>query len=101
MKRASVSEAKNNLSRLLDQVKHGQTIIITDRKQPVAKLVPIAQGPKLKGDDEARLAELERAGIIIRGSGKPVPEILAGRIPKPRKGGDILKALLDERAEGR
>ena|SRR5438105_880931 len=101
MKRASVSEAKNNLSRLLDQVRHGQTIIITDRKQPVAKLVPIEHGAKLPEADEARLAELERAGLLIRGSGKPVASILAGRIAKPRKGGDILKTLLADREEGR
>lgn len=101
MKRASVSEAKNNLSRLLDQVKHGHTIIITDRKQPVAKLAPIDQGARLPEADEARLAELERAGAIIRGSGRPVASILAGHIAKPRRGGDILKALIADREEGR
>jgi hypothetical protein len=53
-----------------------------------------------KGDDEARLARLERAGIIRRGHKAKVQEVLKEPPPSPRKGGDILKALLDEREEG-
>jgi len=34
-------EAKTHLSRLLDSVKQGETITITKRGQPVARLVPI------------------------------------------------------------
>lgn len=33
-------EAKTHLSRLLDSVKQGETITITKRGQPVARLVP-------------------------------------------------------------
>ena len=53
-----------------------------------------------KGDDEARLARLKRAGIIRRGQKAKVDLILKEPSAKPAKGGDILKALLDEREEG-
>jgi hypothetical protein len=31
MKKATITEAKNQLSALIDQVRHGETIVITDR----------------------------------------------------------------------
>ena len=36
MKTATISETKNRLSALLDRVRHGETILITDRERPVA-----------------------------------------------------------------
>ena len=41
MQTVSVTEAKNNLSKLLKKVRHGQTILILDRKIPVARLEPL------------------------------------------------------------
>ena len=40
MKRAGIREARQNLSALLEQVKKGREILITDRGRPVARLVP-------------------------------------------------------------
>ena len=40
MKTASISQTKNQLSALIDQVRQGETIVITDHDRPVAKLVP-------------------------------------------------------------
>jgi prevent-host-death family protein len=57
MKRTSISDARNRLSALIDRVRHGETIIIEDRGVPVARLEPVAP---LEGDDEGRLARLER-----------------------------------------
>ena len=99
MKKATISQTKNQLSALLDQVKNGETILITDRGRPVARLEPVIGDPK--SDDDTRLARLERAGMIRRGHGRAVEVILNEPLARPRKGGDILKALLDERAEGR
>ena len=39
---ASISEAKAKLSALLDRVRTGETITITDRGVPVAQLKPVA-----------------------------------------------------------
>lgn len=40
MRSAGVREARQNLSALLDEVKKGREVVITERGRPVAKLVP-------------------------------------------------------------
>ncbi|HEY3205040.1 MAG TPA: type II toxin-antitoxin system prevent-host-death family antitoxin [Thermoanaerobaculia bacterium] len=40
MKKAGIREARQNLSALIEDVKKGREIIITDRGRPVARLVP-------------------------------------------------------------
>lgn len=40
MRRAGVREARQNLSALLEEVKKGREVVITERGRPVAKLVP-------------------------------------------------------------
>ncbi len=100
MKIATISQTKNQLSALLDQVRQGETILIMDRNRPVARLEPVETGGHR--DPEGRLARLERAGIIKRGTASAgVPAVLRKGPPRPKKGGDILKALLSERNEGR
>ena len=96
MKTATISQTKNQLSALLDLVRHGETILIVDRDLPIARIEPV-----LASDPHSRLARLERTGFVRRGSGKAAASILTTRPPRPRDGADILKALLDEREEGR
>ena len=48
MRTAGVREARQNLSALLDEVKAGREIVITERGRPVAKLVP-PDRPRGKG----------------------------------------------------
>jgi len=43
MRSAGVREARQNLTELLDDVKKGREILITDRGRPVARLAPIAR----------------------------------------------------------
>jgi prevent-host-death family protein len=40
MREAGIREARQNLTALLDEVKKGREIVITDRGRPVALLVP-------------------------------------------------------------
>ncbi len=101
MKRATITETKNRLSALLDQVKAGETIEITDRGIPVARLIPAVSGDR--DGDEGRLARLERAGIIQRGSGSRLD---IERIKRPFPSGSpnpsgVLDQLLKDRREGR
>jgi len=54
-------EAKENLSRLVNEVKKGTEIILTERGKPVARLAPV--------DNESlslvsRLNKLEHAGLL-------------------------------------
>ena len=48
MRTAGIREARQNLSLLLDEVRKGREVVITDRGRPVAKLVP-PDRPRGKG----------------------------------------------------
>jgi len=98
MKRASITEAKNNLSALIDGLKGGSSLVIVDRGRPVARLQSL--GLDGIGADE-RLASLVRDGIVRPGKGVTPEAILDEPPPHPRPGGSALRALLDERRDGR
>lgn len=100
MKTATISETKNQLSALLDRVRHGETILITDRSQPVARLEPVVSAGDA-GPDAGRLARLERAGVIRRARRDRLDEILRVLPPAPEPGGDVVAAVLEERRSGR
>ena len=99
MKIASISETKNNLSAILDLVRNGEVVIITDRNKPVARIEPIIPGQD--EDDESQLQRLERAGIIKRGK-KAMPSkwFFEDPLPKLAHGVSAVQYLLDEREEG-
>jgi prevent-host-death family protein len=59
---AGVREARQNLSMLLDEVKRGRGIVITERGRPVAKLVP-PDRPRGKG--VPNLAAFRRAMPVL------------------------------------
>ncbi len=93
MKRASISEAKNRLSAYVDRVRGGETILITDRGRPVARLAPLEPGTRTQQD--ARLAELERRGIVRLGRKAP-----PRRLPRPaklRKAADAARLIAEDR----
>lgn len=96
---ATISRAKNQLSALIDRVRHGESILIVDRDQPVARLEPVR--PSDEGAAGSRWARLERRGVIRRGTGAPVASILEKAPPSPTGGGDVVAALLAEREDGR
>jgi prevent-host-death family protein len=98
MKRASITETKNSLSALIARVKQGETVLIMERGQPVAKLTPVV-AMNLDHEDQARLARLERAGIIKRARSAPDMKLLEEPPPKLPSGVSVLQALLEEREE--
>ncbi len=96
MTTASISEAKAKLSALLDRVKAGESITITDRGVPVAQIIPLVELDDAEW--EAKVRRLERAGLITRPRKKLEPGWLSSRpLPKSRK--SVLEALLEERRE--
>src|SRR5262245_58711276 len=98
MKKASISEAKNNLSALIDSVKGGSPVLIVDRGRPVARLEPVSA---LRPDDDSRLVRLVRDGILRparRGTSK---DLFATKPPRLEKGASGVRTLLDERRDGR
>lgn len=97
MKVATITEAKNRLSAFLDLVRSGETVLIVDRGVPVARLESAVTADDVAG----RVARLERAGLVRRGTAPPPLELILSDPPEPRRGGSVLEALLEERREGR
>ncbi len=97
MKTATITEAKNGLSALIDKVRSGESIVILDRGTPVARLEPVADRP----DPTGRLRRLERAGIVRVGTAAPPLELLRGPAPQLKARSSAVEAVLDERRAGR
>ncbi|MCP4591067.1 MAG: type II toxin-antitoxin system Phd/YefM family antitoxin [bacterium] len=98
MKTATLAETKNNLSALIDQVRHGETIVVVDRGRPVAHFGPVSSEEEATED---RLARLQRQGILRRAL-YPLPrQLLNERPPAASDGASIVAALLAERGAGR
>ena len=82
-----IKDVKNNLSRLLAQVKAGEEILITERGRPVARIVKENRGDK---SIRAALGPLVQRGLIalpsrsilkdrisvVEVQGKPVSEMV-------------------------
>jgi prevent-host-death family protein len=98
MKKASITEVKNNLSALIDGVKQGAPLLIMDRGRPVARLDAVRDSA---AEGDGRLARLLRDGVIRPSRGTLPKTILRTKPPLARKGVSIVKALLDERLDGR
>ena len=95
MEKTTISELKNRLSAYIKKVRAGQTILIFDRDEPVARLEGI------RHDDRAgdRIARLERAGLVRRPTAAVPMKALRAAPAKPRR--SVVQALIDERREGR
>ncbi len=68
MMRIGVRELRRDASRWLARVRAGETVVVTDRGRPVAKMVPV-QEPQ---GYAALLAE----GRIAPGPGRPIADVL-------------------------
>ena len=97
MTTASVTQTKNNLSKLLKKVRHGESVLILERNVPVARLEPLPPGSKEA--DEARYLELERQGLMKRGKGKLPKDFWTRPLPQFKK--SLIHAVLEERREAR
>ena len=96
METATITQVKNGLSAYIDKVKAGEAILVTDRGVPVAVLEPVTD---VDWDD--RMARLERAGLVRRGTGRIPVEILRTPGPKLRVPGDsLVDAVIEERRSG-
>jgi prevent-host-death family protein len=98
VKKASITEAKNNLSALIDSVKGGASVLIMDRGRPVARLEPVSG---VASDDDHRLARLIREGVVRPAHSAPDKELFTTRPPRTKRGASLLRVLLEERREGR
>ena len=53
-KTVNVHEAKTHLSRLLEEVRHGEEVVIAKAGKPVARLVAVTEGPKRRRPGSAK-----------------------------------------------
>lgn len=98
MRAAKVSELKAGLSKYLARVKRGEQVVITERGRTIAKIIPV---PPAEGDEEERLRELERRGIISIPEHPGIPEEY-WTLPLPKDPeGLVLKGFLRDREEDR
>lgn len=95
---ATITEAKNRLSALIDHVRGGESVLIVDRGIPVARLES-ALGAGADGD--GRIARLERSGAVRPARKPPAVDLLSSEPPHARAGVSALAALLEERRTGR
>jgi prevent-host-death family protein len=97
MKKASISQAKNGLSALIDRVRQGASIVIEDRGVPVAKLEPIVDA----ADAEGRVSRLARQGVIRPPARALTKAWLSKRPPRLIDGRNASDIVLEERREDR
>ena len=98
MKNVDITELKKNLSRYLERVKRGESILVFNGNQPVAQIMPLQKGPRRITSDATRLDRLERKGVIRRGNGESARWLVKRRLVKVP--GSVLQDLLDERRSG-
>ncbi len=99
MLKTKIADLRNNLSRYLDHVRAGGTVMVLDRNAPVAQIVPLTRMPRRRESDDARLARLERKGLIRRGKEESLDWLLRRR-PSRLEGPSLVEEFLKERESG-
>ena len=82
MKRLKIAEFRAKLSEHLRAVRRGETLVVTDRETPIARVVPFEAGTEV---------------LAVR---KPLGRVALQKVPLPprrRIKGDIVSLLLEER----
>src|SRR5256885_16398732 len=98
MEKTTISQLKARLSAYLKKVRAGQTILIFDRDEPIARLESVNAGGRA-GSGEDRVVRLERAGLLRRGDG--APPLPRHRAAGPPAHGPGLHGPPQERGRGR
>lgn len=88
MRQVGIRALKQNASPVVAEAASGETIIVTDRGDPVAQLLPLAL---------CRLAALERAGLVRKAT-RRVADLPA---PLASGGASLSKAVISARADER
>lgn len=95
MVKANIAAAKNQLSRLIDQVKQGETVLIMDRNRPVARLEPLMK-------QNVNIDDLHSQGILVASKKRlDTKKFLAMPKAKLSETASLRDAILEEREEGR
>ena len=90
MKSVNIAELKDRLSGYLNDVKAGEEILVRDRNQPVARIVPLTRSR----DEDEQLLVLASQGKLRLGEG--IIEESFWRMPAPRVSAAALRRALDQ-----
>jgi len=85
---AGIKDLKNRLSYYLREVKRGEKILITERDQVIATILPVD-----RGEEDSRLLSLVREGFASWKGGKPT----GSRRPAKIKGKTVSEIVLEDR----
>jgi prevent-host-death family protein len=88
MKTAGIKDLKNRLSYYLREVKKGKKILITDRDQIIATILPVE-----RGEEDSRLLSLVKEGFASWRGGKPA----GSHRPVKIEGRTVSKIVLEDR----
>jgi len=100
MIRVSVSETKNRLSHFIRLVRGGEEVEIMDRNTPVARIVHVSKSSTTE-KRATWIAEAIRLGLITPPRNKELSPNFLERKERLPEGKGVLKALFEEREEGR
>lgn len=93
---AAIGELKARLNEFLDAVKAGGEVVVTERGNPIARIIPFMH----LGSQDSRLSELARSGVVRIGT-MTIPDAFWSIDPPKDPAGKSLSHVLEERAEGR
>lgn len=99
MQMLGVADLKAKLSQHLERVKAGEEIVVTERGQPIARIVPLA-GSQSR---DARILDLARRGAALLPERK-LSSALARKIlemPRPRLPEGTIERVIDQEREER
>jgi antitoxin (DNA-binding transcriptional repressor) of toxin-antitoxin stability system len=99
MKAVGIRELKARLSHYVREVRHGETILVTDRGEVVAELRQPGAGVAAESEADRALRRLAQAGgLVVRESHDPSRYRLS---PVKARRGTARRLLEEERAEHR
>ncbi len=99
MKKANISQLKDQLSSYVAYVRRGGSVRVFDRDTPVAELVPICRGPGDATGTALPMEQLARDGVVDLATASLPDDLLTRTLPKAAHG--VVDALLDERRDSR
>ena len=88
MKTAGIKDLKNRLSYYLREVRKGEKILVTDRDQVIATILPVE-----RGEEDSELLSLVKEGFASWRGGKPT----GSHRPVKIKGRTVSEIVLEER----
>ena len=99
MRITSVSQARAELSELIAEVRRGDTVVITHRGTPVARIEPLTNA---EVPDRQRIDSLVARGLALPAKEVlNVDEFLATCRPSLPEGVDASQFIVEERADSR